>query len=155
MTGTQRSGTKIGAEVIAYETGYPFFHENSFGVHSIKLFEKTLRNETGVWHCPAMSYRIHRYSTPDTAIVWMLRNPEDVLKSQKRINWIGWKSRGEFGRYGIKQDKDNREHIYEMKLWLWRWFQKELIHNPIELEYESLRGHPLWIDENDRNYTTS
>ena len=155
MTGCQRSGTRIASKIIAHDTGYYRFDENSFGVHSLKLFEKQLRNETGVWHCPSLAYRIHRYSNEDTTIVWMLRNPEDVLRSQKRIGWIGWKSKGEYVRYKVIQDKYNEEKMYEFKLWFWRSFQKELIHNPIELEYESLKGHPLWINENDRDYKTS
>lgn len=155
VTGTQRSGTRIASEVIAHETGYHRFDENSFGVHSLRAFEKQLQNKTGVWHCPSLAYKIHRYSDTDTAIVWMLRNPKDVLKSQKRIDWIGWKSKGEYARYNVVQDKHNRENIYEFKLWFWRSFQKELIHNPIELEYESLKGHTLWINENDRDYKTA
>ena len=156
VTGCQRSGTRIASEVIAYETGYYRFDENSFGVHSLEIFEKQLKgHKTGVWHCPALAYTIHKYSAPDTAIVWMLRNIEDVLASQKRIDWIGWKSRGEYERYGIQQTPYNREHMYEFKLWCWETFQKDMCHNPIELEYESLKGHPLWLNENDRHYKTA
>lgn len=155
VTGPQRSGTRIAAKMIASDTGYHFIDEEQFGVHSESSFRSVVVNSNQVViQCPGMSHAIHRYSYEDTLIVMMVRDVEDIVKSEKRIKW----SRGywdELLKLGIQYNdlrRARREGVRpsELKYELWETRQRDMVENSIELEYESLADHPLWIPKEKR-----
>ena len=147
VTGPQRSGTRICAKMIAQDTGHHYVDEEHFGFLRKGCFRMMLEscNEIVV-QCPALSRWIHEFSGDDTIIVFMKRNPEDVIASQERIGW-GYEER-ELEQYGCKKGRQAR-----VKYDFWKKKQKPVIKHFLEVEYESLSKHPLWVPkENRKNF---
>lgn len=72
------------------------------------------------------------------------RSVADIVASQERIDW-GENEDLELARY-----KGARAPIAAVKYSLWRKYQRPITANWLEVEYESLAAHPLWIDEEER-----
>jgi hypothetical protein len=155
VTGPQRSGSRIAAEIIAYDTGYRYVDEDSFKIHEVNLFEEILRQSNVVIQCPGLCYAIHNYATDDTLIVLVIRPLEDILASEQRIGWKHGPYH-EYERYGISRPKAkwyrgrNLKPIAEVKYHFWEKHQRQLVKHYLELEYESLSDHPLWIPQGQR-----
>lgn len=161
VTGPQRSGTRIAAEMIAEDTGLRYIDEEEFGVRSKKNFNKLLANESNiVVQCPGMCRIIHEHSASDTLIVMMIRDVEDIVASEERVDWIHgyW---DELVKYGIPHTNSDlrtarREGVRPsvLKYDFWEKEQRDKITNYMELEYESLAEHSMWIPKEDRkNFT--
>ena len=139
VTGPHRSGTRICAQMIAYDTGHEYIDEQDFGVDSLGRLRSHLRTRRRcVAQCPALCRHVHMFSTDDTAIVLMRRNVEDIVASQARIGWV-WEQL-DLARY------DRSDGIIaEIKYRFWEEYQRARIKHAFEIEYESLAGHPLWV----------
>lgn len=79
-------------------------------------------------------------------IVFMVRNAEDIQASQRRMKL---KDGSKVGWTKIEQSEFDKYHHYdvpiaEVKYHSWQTQKKHCLN--MELEYESLRSHPLWID---------
>lgn len=182
VTGCQRSGTKFAAWALSEDLGYRFADEKE--IHYISAHNARLifnKEDRIVLQAPAISSYIAEISTPDIAIVWVLRNKNDVEKSQKRINWLNTSSEQhewntlwsvyKFGqdngalpmgninrceKHGKQFDKQCPNCSYE-KLSIYDiknrfWNNKHgYTHNPFELEYESMSSHRLWVKPENRD----
>lgn len=138
VTGCQRSGTTIAAKMISYDLGYYFVMEEVFGVHDFQRCLSYLKPN----HCiqaPALSAYCHLLPN-EVAVVFMLRNFEDIRRSMLRVNWLD--ERLELSKYFRACGR-----IEEVKYDVWNMYQKSLIGNAFELRYESLRGHKFWIED--------
>jgi hypothetical protein len=144
VTGPHRAGTRICAQMIAYDTGYEFVDEQDFGIDSLGGLRSHLRTrQQTVAQCPALCRHIHMLSKDDTAIILMRREIADIIASQKRIGW-SWE-RLDLARY------DRHDGVVsEIKYQFWEDYQKERIKNAFEIEYESLAEHPLWVPKSSR-----
>jgi len=142
VTGPQRSGTRIAAKMIAADTGYTYLDEEEFNVSNRDKLRKIFKRGDIVVQCPAISAWIQDFSANDTLIIFMMRDIDDILASQKRI---GWGDKTELSKYGKK-----RGVISKIKYDVWEKEQKPKVENWLEVEYESLSGHPLWIAKNKR-----
>lgn len=158
VTGPQRSGTRIGAKIIADETNYTYIDERDFGVHDRELFEGVLKSEKKlVIQCPGMCYCIERYSNPDILIVMMIRPIPDIIASEKRVKWIHGPYH-EYEKYGIDRlearnlRRHHNDQISVRKYQYWRSYQKDRIQHLLELDYESLSYHRLWIPKEQRKH---
>ena len=154
VTGPQRSGTRIAAKMIAADTGYEYIDETEFGVHSRKGLRMLIRRDYIVVHCPALCRTIHNYSTADTQIVLMRRSIEDIIASEKRIGWE-FGALDELWKYGVEYNELRREFAYGApvsirKYEYWENEQRDRLLNYLELEYESLSAHPLWLPKEAR-----
>lgn len=144
VTGPQRAGTRICAQAIAYDTSYEYIDEEDLQMDSLySLFAVNMMKEKFVAQCPTFCRYIHFFSADDTAIILMKRNIQDIISSQKRINW-GYEKL-ELARYDQTEGD-----IAEIKYKYWRETQKNKITNAFEIDYESLSVHPLWINEQER-----
>jgi hypothetical protein len=150
VTGPQRSGTTIGARILAQELGYRYVDENAFGIHDPHRAYMLMKEGNVVLQAPALchvasdfTHRLHY------AVVMMRRPIEDITKSENRIGWrVAYnglnllaeqkKYAEKFGIYG--------NHIALIKYYCWDMLQKQMC-DSFDLEYESLRGHPLWKEE--------
>ena len=143
VTGPQRSGTRICAKMIAADTGFRFVDETELRVaDSWKLGEILKYDTKFVAQCPGLSYCIEDFEGSDVLIVFMMRPLDQIISSQKRINWgCEWK---ELRKYGTK-----RGPIAAVKYEVWPEQRKKIKHW-LEVEYSSLRAHPLWVDEEKR-----
>jgi len=136
VTGPQRSGTTICAAMIAHDTGLEFLTEEK--VLGLDALHKLLTTEKRfVLQCPQFCRYIHEFSAPDTLIVMMRRERKDIIASEIRIGWQGYRKM-ELARYGRDQGT-----ISDVKYAYWETHQKHLIQNQLEVEFEDLREHPL------------
>jgi hypothetical protein len=144
VTGPQRSGTRICAKMIAHDTRYEFIDETQINMDGFYNFSSLLEtNKKYVLQCPTLCRHIHFFSSEDNAIVLMRRNVKDIVKSQKRIKWS--KEWLELIRYDHKAGI-----ISEIKYDFWKKNQRKKTKNAFEVQYESLKKHPLWIEKKER-----
>jgi len=142
VTGPQRSGTRIAAKMIAIDTGYDYIDEECFNVSNRDKLREILKRDGIVVQCPAVSAWIQEFSTDNTLIVFMKRSIKDILASQKRIRW---EQKTELAKYIRKKGV-----ISKIKYETWIKEQIQEIKNWIDLPYESLDKHPLWIPKEKR-----
>lgn len=141
VTGPQRSGTRIGAKIIAHDTGHTYIDEREIKGYNYDLLEDKLKIDNIVVQCPAMMNKIEKISKiyPDVLIVIMKRNINDIIVSQKRINWSEGSEKQELEKYGKTKgiiSKIKYEHLDKIK---------GNINNLIEIEYEKLSEHILFL----------
>lgn len=143
VTGPQRSGTRIAAQMIAQDTGHRFIDERQVHIDSLyRLYDALTINNT-VIQCPALCRFAHAFGqNPDIAIVMMKRPVPEIVASQRRIDW-NWEPI-ELVYYDVPD-----MNISEAKYRFWEK-QKEIILNYYEVNYHDLEGHPLWIPKQHR-----
>lgn len=146
VTGPQRSGTRIAAKMIAYDTGLEFIDEDEIGWDGFYRIAPIIESERNVViQCPSLCRYMHMFNYDNVAIVLMRRNIEDIIASQKRICWR-WEWL-ELARYDLSEGV-----ISEVKYKFWDQYQKEKIKHSFEVSYEKLAEHLLWIEKKDRQY---
>lgn len=144
VTGPQRSGTRIVAKMIAYDNGIRYVSEQEVSIRSNRKTKDILAlDERLVIQCPGLCHCIEEFSSGTVLIAMVIRNVEDIIASQRRIKWNRFQRR-ELEQYGLKSgviSKVRYEH--------WER-QKKLIANWIEIKYEDLKDHPLFIPKKER-----
>lgn len=147
VTGPQRSGTRIGAHIIAHDTGHKYIDEKEIGVDNFESIRKFLESDNDiVIQCPGMMRDIEKISLayPDTMIAVMRRNVDDIVASQKRIGWSEWSKKHELKKYGRIDGAISEIKYSHLDL------IKHTINNLIEIDYHSLANHTLFIRKQDR-----
>ena len=91
VTGPQRSGTTYCAYILAKDLGYTRYDEMSFGTGNYNEFKDLISKNNYVLQTTVFSYCLQDINTPSTLIIWMDRNNRDILESEKKINWPGFK----------------------------------------------------------------
>ena len=146
VSGCPRSGTRIGAKIIAQEIGYEYVDEAEFHHYHMGEFVRILDDRDKiVVHCPALSSIIHRLDSKDTFIVFMRRDPLEILESMKRVNFREEDKLWVLKRYGEFYGK-LPSVIYDY----WNNYQRHFIDKYLELDYESLSEHELWLTKDKR-----
>lgn len=144
VTGPQRSGTTLVAAAIAHDLGYYFYPEEQIRVWELWRVRRLFKRTTNlVLQAPAICRYVHQFSAPEVAIVLVRRDIEDIIASQERVDWTG--EARELRQYGLKQGA-----IADIKYRYWDEYQKAIIRNPFEVEYELLKAHPLWLPREER-----
>ena len=144
VTGPQRSGTRICAQMIAKDTGYVYIDEGVIAIDSFYALVEVISHTEVVVQCPALCRYVHHLgANEDLLIVMMVRDIDDIITSQKRIDWQGESI--ELMRYAPFQGS-----IAELKYIAWK-SQKKFIKNWMEIDYNSLSGHPMWIPKEERS----
>ena len=88
VTGPQRSGTRIAARMIAADSGLRYVDEDEFGVYNHKRLRAIIAQAEGVViQCPAMCHMVHKVAAEDVLVVMMMRDVDDIVASEKRIDW--------------------------------------------------------------------
>jgi hypothetical protein len=130
-------------EILAQELGYKAIREDAVEVHNLHKFFRLLdeEKEPFVLQAPGLCSFVHAMPC---AVVIVRRKLDDIIRSQHRIRW----------------DKELRElefyftdtgPIGSVKYAVWELYQKrKLGDRAYELDYESLRGHPLWVEKEER-----
>src|SRR5690606_32596522 len=89
VTGPQRSGTTIAAHILAHDLKYEYIDERRVGVRSYtKLFQELTSDRNSVVQGPCFASDCHWIDAPDTAVVFMIRNCDEIVASEQRINWL-------------------------------------------------------------------
>jgi len=143
LTGPQRSGTRIGAKVLAYELGYEYVDETKVRVDSLYQLRSELELPyKKVIQCPGLCrYVCFLESVGSTAIVLMRRDFKDIIASQDRINWTDRFQDLERALYP-RPYSSLRIALCKYAYWDERQLRR--------LEYESLAGHTLWVPREER-----
>lgn len=147
VTGPQRAGTRICAQMIAFDTGYRFVDELDFKVNHFPKFINMFSCENVVVQAPGLSHRAVSVSKfKNSLIVFMRRDVKDIVASQKRISWIG--KEVEYGNYGLPAT--HPIEVSQVKYNFWDNFQKRDIDDYLEIDYNSLSKHPFWVPKKFR-----
>lgn len=148
VTGPQRSGTTICARIIEAEFGHRYVDERKVGVRSLCKLVLALRESNVVVQGPCFSPCCHWIDTPETAVVFMIRDVGDIKASQQRIGW-GW---ADYERQNYFRDAGE---IADIRYEAWDRYQKPMMQVPyFEVRYQDLSVHPLWVDKESREKFT-
>lgn len=149
VTGPQRSGTRIAARMIAKDTKHRFVDEHEFDVRNEERWREILRGEQIVVQAPCMLKEVVDKPPPGTFIVLMRRDLTKIHASEHRIGWDRMPDGNvlELEKFGLAWgDSAGTKYDY--------WESHEKMAPFLELEYESLRKHPLFIaDHRRRNFS--
>lgn len=150
VTGPQRSGTTIASRMVAADTGHRCVDETEYRGGREKRLERLLADpEPMVIQCPNFCHDIERFAGPGRLVVLMRRDVEDIVRSQRRIGWDkAWKNKLRY-RYKVAPWTLLRP-VAEIRYRHWARHQRSRIPCWVELEYESLRQHPLWVPPEQR-----
>lgn len=145
VTGPQRSGTTFVSRALAKDLNYILVDEFDYGVRDEEAWKMWVdwSIET-VIQCPSMMIRTHCVPD-DVLVIVMQRNIEDIIASQQRINWSEADEFIELRRYGLEEGV-----ISEIKYSYWNLHKHEGPRFFLEIEYESMKGHPMWVDQEKR-----
>ena len=144
VTGPQRSGTRIVAKMIAHDNDIRYVSEQQVNIRDKQKAYKFLSlDERLVIQCPGLCHCIERFSGLNVLIVIVVRKVEDIIASQERIGWTRFQA-GELRQYG-KLDGI----ISEVRYKYWK-LQKKLIINWLEVKYEDLKDHPMFVPKEER-----
>lgn len=129
VTGPHRSGTTIAAEMIAADTEKPCIREEAFRERNII---KAARFREGVIQGPYLLPWTPVLADEQTAVVYVRRDGEAIDASVARL-------------------KVSKPYFHWSQGWaLWGKIEA-LLPYAETIEYQALRGHPLWV-ENRRGW---
>ena len=149
VTGPQRSGTRICAQMIATDTGFTYIDERKIDIDSMYRMFEALGIDNTVTHAPAMCRYAHLIGqVPDTVVVLVRREIADIIASQERIGWM-WENVEKL--YYADTGLDMNQPIAAIKYQYWEK-QREAIPHYHEVDYRSLAEHPLWVPKNERKH---
>jgi len=159
ITGPQRSGTRIASKIISYDLNLKYMQEERIDVDDKERFNNFKERQNNfVLQCPGMSAFMDEYDFNDQEVViFMRREINDIINSQKRINWP---SELEIVKYNNKFKKFedlNTEFtkdtpISNVKYSVWDFYQKTKLEEDrfYDLEYSSLSDHELFLPKKKR-----
>lgn len=143
VTGPQRSGTTFVANCFAHDTKRPYVDEAAFGTGNYDLFMQVVHGASVcVMQAPSMMKFAH-HVPDDVLVVVVRRNVVDIVASQERIGWGG--ERLELARYGLEEGC-----ISQVKYDYWDRNKDVSPSSWMEVQYESMLEHPLWVGKEDR-----
>lgn len=148
VSGPQRAGTTIATEAIARTLHYRAVREEEYGTHDVDRWRTLI--DAGfhlIIQCPAMSHLLHVVADRDVLVVFMKRDIADIVASQERVNWPALEKRRALGKYNADEGEPA-----PLKYTFWHDVQRDLIENWIELDYEALSTHPLWVPQAQRRH---
>lgn len=142
VTGPQRSGTTFTARALAKSLGVQMVDEHQ---HPSRL-----EADKYVWQYACHNHKIHKNKNVDL-VIWMNRDREDVMKSEKRISWKSFErhKREYVSVFGVEAKAfDNN---YDMKHHFWNTVQKDKISaRVVEFDYNNLKDAPGYLPKEER-----
>lgn len=146
VTGPQRSGTTFLAHAISYDLGIQHIDEVDFQTFDYAQFrEVASRSRSWVVQAPALFHHLADLRNDFVSAVPVVcrRSVDDIVASQRRINW-GTREEGFERRHLAIPDGDQRP-IAEIKYELWDRHKHTYGHF-VEVPYDDLRQHPLYVE---------
>lgn len=152
VTGPQRSGTTIAAHILAAELGKRYIDENEILIYDWNRALRLLSEQPSVLQAPGLMCFCTMFTRPEFALVVLRRDLNEIYMSEERIHW-----RTAYGGANVRAENDRYQatfgvtakdgNIAAMKYEIWETRQKKLCHNAFELQYSSLKSHPLFKTE--------
>jgi len=148
-------------------------------LRNVKTCKGVMNREKNVIQAPGFTAVSHHLSTDEDLIVFMVRGWSDIVKSLYRLNnslsslvimdyiyeWDRFNYVNPVVRFNCTNDVNSiigdfydryvdKDSYYLDSLYkMWKYYQRDKIKNWIQLNYESMKIHPNWIDKNlRRNY---
>ena len=145
-------------------------------LRNVKTCKGVMNREKNVIQAPGFTAVSHHLSTEEDLIVFMVRRWSDIVKSLYRVynslsnlvimdyiyewdkfNYVNPGVRfnctptvdfiiGDYYDRYVNKDSYYLDSLYKM----WKYYQRDRIKNWIQLNYESMKIHPNWIDRNLR-----
>ena len=168
VVGPNRSGTTFTGKALANTLGWKYNDEILINVGNIS---ELLLKKNAVTQCPGLTYKIHELVDDDILVVFMVRDWSDILSSVWRKNkirygrglsdqifmktvWESSKKRYGYAEKIFNKYVDKNSYFLDAIYKMWKYYQKHQIKNTVELNYESMSVHELWIDKSKRkNFT--
>jgi len=171
VTGPERSGTTIATEMICHSTGYANVIEETWDNDFDRLWRILGERQRVAVHAPHLTYRLHEVDEKcgdRVLVVFMQRSVDDIVASQRRANWgvrsghcpdggdpKGWGSPASRWYDGMSHELfrdviDPDAHLCLNRQQVWERRQKALVSHYVDVEYESLRSHSLWLEPDRR-----
>lgn len=156
VTGPHRSGTTIAARMIAADTGHDFVVEDEIGFSRHQLLDLHIQADAGpmVVQCPFFCNNIHMLSDiteidwEDTCVVMMHRYVKDIIASEEKAKHV------DFPKLNLQQKVQigaeySPLHVSDHKYENWERWRGHIRHT-FDVGYESLRDHPLWVEDRSK-----
>ncbi len=146
VTGPQRSGTHITARMIEHDAGNVYIDEREVAYTNIDCIKCVFRlSDPVVVQAPSYFWNVWKLPG-DPMVVVCKRDVDDIKASRKRIHFDEDVSHYYISPKAHGYDADGR-YLPVIQYEYWDRVVKPMIKNWIEVEYESLSAHPLWIDK--------
>lgn len=162
VSGPGRSGTRICAKMIAHDTGLDYIDEvmvpGLFVIgEEVRAITNLLLNKRNViLHCPTLCRYLHELPI-DAFVVFMVRDVEEIQRSQQRVHVKKKSLEREYNKYGYSRFfksglPKTAEDISVLKHKFWQQRQKPEMQEDeyMEVQYYDLRSHPLWLEKEQR-----
>lgn len=147
IVGPQRSGTTFSAKAIAEDKGVHHIDEMTFQAEQYEKFLRIVENKKGFCvQAPAMTHLSENIikDIPDVLLVYLNRPIGEIKSSINRIKW-GYDEH-EKSKMKSVTDVFSHEISAETK---YRYLKalSEKNKNIINIDYHSMKVHPLWINK--------
>ncbi len=161
VTGPHRTGTTICATMVAHDTGHDLVLEDDFKYSNSRQLAAFLHAGYGkqVIQCPFLCHEIHDLEylydidMTECMVIMMHRDRRAIEASEARARLKDGR-RVDFDRIGESEKRklhiQSDAHISDLKYEAWK-DQRNVIPHSMDVAYESLRGHPLWVEKRDFN----
>lgn len=153
VTGPHRSGTTIAARIIAHDTGHDLVLEDEFTCSNRAQIAAFLHAGYGpqVIQCPFLAHEIHDLEyiydidMGECLVVMMHRYRRDIIESEQR-------SPVDFERVAIgRRQRYHAKTGHPSDIVYEAWMdQCRVIPHAMDLAYESLKDHPLWVKDHKK-----
>lgn len=148
VVGPQRSGTRFAAWALARDLGYEFVDQKGIGISGWGRLKGQLdKHVKVVIQGTGCTHNIHNLNRDDTLIVWVRRREEEILASEKRINWSCQKP--ELGR--IPEKYRGIRPSCRARLAYWKEEQRDRVPHWTEVRYDFLKTHHLYMPKKERD----
>jgi len=142
VSGPQRSGTRIAAKIIAFDTGKTYIDEKDINFNDFRLLEWYIKRGNSVIQCPALCHLLQNI-TDESTLVIMVRRPVDTIINSEAKNWNETSRLQELHKYGRCNGI-----ISQIKYEFWTEVQHPILGaRGMEVYYNKLDVHPLFIKD--------
>ena len=136
VTGCQRGGTRIAAQILSYDLGLKYVDESEFVPYRLP--------GDSIVHAPFLlnEYLTVYYANPGVHFVGVVRGSDAILASMKRIQWM---------KDEVVDWDAFLIHYVSFQQRLWKQLKKELPKKSwSEVNYNNLQSHPLFVPKDQR-----
>tara|TARA_R110001592_G_scaffold243282_4_gene504280 strand:- start:195 stop:890 length:696 start_codon:yes stop_codon:yes gene_type:complete len=174
IIGPQRSGTTFTSQALAKTLGYNNIDEDAFNVKNAVKCREIMERGNNVIQAPGLTHVAQFLADERDLVVFMVRKWSDIIKSVYKKNgflsdWVIMNHMYNYNLYnymhphktGLKVNVpeieeyfnkyvDKNNYYLDVVYKIWDYYQKDKVKNWINLSYESMETHPMWLDKSKR-----
>ena len=150
VVGPQRSGTRFTTWVLSEDLGYTFIDQKGIGLANWSRLLGQLDNHVKVViQGTGCTHKIHELGRDDTLVVWVVRNPDEIDASEKRIRWGAHNL--EAGKLPENWWDRQNELLCQARYRYWTEVQRDQLPHWLEIRYDDLKHHHLYMPKEERD----